>query len=243
MISIYDDDYFIPPLSRYSFSFPNPRYGAKEGLLAYGGDLNPNRILNAYRRGIFPWYSEGDPILWWSPEPRLILEPNSFKVSRSFRRVLRNSEYRVTFDRDFKGVITNCSKAPRKNQNGTWLIDEMIEAYSELHSMGWAHSVEVYIDDKLVGGLYGVAIGGVFFGESMFSLKPNSSKIALKALSDVLSKRGYDLIDCQVVTEHLKRLGAKEVSRDDFLNRLEVALNLSVDSSPWREIDWEYSDD
>ena len=241
MAEVTYDEYMVRPLG-FDHIFPDPRRAPAEGLLAYGGDLNPNRILKAYRMGIFPWYSEGDPILWWSPDPRLILEPDKLKVSKSFRRVLRNADYRVTFDNDFEGVIRACATTPRFGQDGTWLIDEMQEAYTTLHHMGFAHSVEVYMDDKLVGGLYGIAMGGVFFGESMFSHKPNGSKIALKALSDVLSERGYDFVDCQVVTEHLVNMGADIISRDEFLDRLEMSLKSAGDIGSWSDFNWEYKD-
>ena len=243
MSSIFDDDYFIAPLSRYSHTFPDPRQAAKEGLLAYGGDLDPNRILTAYRMGIFPWYNPEDPILWWSPDPRLVMRPGGMKLSRSFRRVLRNRSYDVCFDRDFEAVIRACGTVPRPGQKGTWLHDAMIDAYCRLHEMGWAHSVEVYREGELVGGLYGIAMGAAFFGESMFSRRPDGSKIALKALSDVLTEKGYDLIDCQVVTDHLLRLGATEVSRDRFLEELEVALRKPGEQiGRWTDFKWEYND-
>ncbi len=237
-----EDEYIIPPL-RDTLSFPNPRFAPSEGLLAYGGDLNPQRLLSAYRKGIFPWYNEGDPILWWSPDPRFVLFPKDIKISKSFRRVLRNTSYSVFFDTAFGEVIEQCSKVPREGQNGTWLIEDMKRAYKELHNMGYAHSVEVYIDGKLAGGLYGVALGSAFFGESMFTLKPNGSKIALKALSDVLSENGYDFVDCQVVTEHLRRMGAIEIDRDEFLDRLDVAMQKPGLYGNWSQLKWEYSDD
>ena len=241
MSSIFDEDCLIPPLG-YSNSFPNPRHAADEGLLAYGGDLSPNRLLSAYRKGIFPWFNATDPILWWSPNPRMLLYPDGFKLSKSFKRVLKNGNFSVKFDTQFADVIRYCGTVPREGQSGTWLIDEMQEAYIELHSMGFAHSVEVYEEDELVGGLYGLAMGKAFFGESMFSLKSNTSKIAFKALSDVLSLRGYDFIDCQVRNEHLVRMGAVEVSRDSFLDQLEEALCKSSDLGSWQNFEWEYSD-
>jgi leucyl/phenylalanyl-tRNA--protein transferase len=240
--SIFDDDYFIAPLSRYSHSFPDPRQAAKEGLLAYGGDLHPDRILKAYRMGIFPWYSEGDPILWWSPDPRLLLYPERFKIRRSFRRVLRNRKYTVRFDRDFEAVIAACAAVPRGDRKGTWLLPEMREVYTELHRRGFAHSVGVYGDGELIGGLYGIAMGKVFFGESMFSTRPDGSKIALKALSDVLREKGYDFIDCQVVTDHLVGLGAIPVPRERFLAELEATLGKPSDLGSWSDYHWEYSD-
>ena len=241
MGSMFDDDYFITEISKYSYIFPNPRFASDEGLLAYGGDLNPNRILNAYRKGIFPWFNENDPILWWSPNPRLVLYPNEFKVSKSFKKVLRNKKFSVKFDTNFEQTIRMCAKI-REDKEGTWLIKDMRDAYIELHHMGFAHSVEVYDNDEFIGGLYGVAMGKAFFGESMVSLKPNASKIALKALSDVLSSRGYHFIDCQVATEHLQRLGAKLIDRDIFLDQLEDSLNYGGDIGSWRSFKWEYKD-
>ncbi|NPA27440.1 MAG: leucyl/phenylalanyl-tRNA--protein transferase [Epsilonproteobacteria bacterium] len=243
MASIFDEDYFIPPLSKFSFSFPNPRFASDEGLLAYGGGLEPNRILSAYRKGIFPWFNENDPILWWSPNPRLILYPNEFKVTKSFRKILRNKKYKVYFDRDFEKTILLCAKT-REYKEGTWLIKSMREAYTELYHMGFAHSVEVYDEeDNFWGGLYGVAMGKAFFGESMVSIKPNGSKIALKALSDVLAIKGYHFIDCQVPTTHLQSLGAKLIDRDIYLDKLEVALSSGDGIEDWQNLKWEYKDD
>ena len=241
MSSIFDEEYLIPPLRR-DLVFPDPRYAATEGLLAYGGDLSPNRLLTAYRKGIFPWYSAGDPILWWSPDPRMLLYPEQFKVSKSFRRILRNGGFSVSFDQAFEEVIRYCGTVPREGQKGTWLLDEMQEAYIELHRMGFAHSVEVYLEGVLTGGLYGVAMGKAFFGESMFSLKSNASKVAFKALSDVLGLRGYDFIDCQVSNAHLERMGAVPVSRDSFLDQLEESLQKESDLGSWQDFRWEYRD-
>jgi len=239
--SIFDEDCLIPPL-RHDLVFPNPRYAASEGLLAFGGDLSPNRLLTAYRRGIFPWYSADDPILWWSPDPRSILYPKNFKLSKSFRRVLRNSDFVVKFDHAFEEVIEYCSQVPRRGQSGTWLLDEMREAYIELHHMGYAHSVEVYLDGELVGGLYGLSMGRAFFGESMFSLKSNSSKVAFKALSDTLDSRGYDFIDCQVRNDHLASLGAIDIPRDRFLDELDSSLKKGSDIGSWSDWEWSYRD-
>jgi len=236
------DSFFIPEISKYSYTFPDPREACDEGILAYGGDLNPNRLLYAYRQGIFPWFNEGDPILWWSPNPRLVLYPKDFKVNKSFRKILKNKKYKVYFDRDFCYTIKICADV-RKDKEGTWLIKEMQEAYIKLHEMGFAHSVEVYDEnDKFFGGLYGVSIGKAFFGESMVSLAPNGSKIALKALSDVLDLRGYDFIDCQVPTDHLQRLGAKLIDRDKFLDELEESVQSGGDIGSWSSFEWEYKD-
>jgi leucyl/phenylalanyl-tRNA--protein transferase len=240
--SIFDDDYYIPRIGS-AHIFPNPRHAGEEGLLAYGGDLNPNRILTAYRKGIFPWYNPDDPILWWSPNPRMLLYPQNFKINKSFRRVLRNKGFEVKFDTNFEAVITYCGKVPRAGQKGTWLTDEMKEAYIELHYMGFAHSVETYYKGELVGGLYGIAMGKGFFGESMFSLIPDASKVALNALSNICVKKSYDFIDCQVETPHLLRWGAMLVKRDCFLDQLEIALNKSSDLGSWSRWTWQYTEE
>ncbi|NEW59893.1 leucyl/phenylalanyl-tRNA--protein transferase [Sulfurovum sp. bin170] len=216
--------------------FPNAREGSDEGLLAYGGDLNPNRLLTAYRKGIFPWYSPDDPILWWSPNPRLVLYPDEFKASKSLRRVIRNRGYEVRFDTNFEAVIDYCGKVPREGQNGTWLTKKMKDAYMELHCMGFAHSVETYYEDKLVGGFYGISMGKAFFGESMFALMPDASKVALKFLTDTLIENCYDFIDCQVETPHLVSLGARLIDRDEFLDELEDALERPSKIGSWS--DW-----
>lgn len=237
-----EEEYFIPPLSGYSYVFPNPRLASDEGLLAYGGDLSPNRLLTAYRKGIFPWYNPGDPILWWSPNPRLLLYPEKFRLRKSFRRVLRSGKFSVTFDKAFEAVIKACADVPRKGQGHTWIVPEMQEAYIQLHHEGFAHSVEVYKEGELVGGLYGVAIGKAFIGESMFSLVPDASKVAFKVLSDVLGAKGYDFIDCQMKTDHMVGLGAEEVDRDRYLDELEEALFKPCDLGSWQHFTWEFVD-
>ncbi len=234
MSSIYDDDYFITEIGMPHI-FPNPKEGSNEGLLAYGGDLNPNRLLTAYRNGIFPWFNKNDPILWWSPNPRLVLYPNEFKESKSLRRVIRNKGYEVRFDTNFRAVIDYCSKVPREGQDGTWLTDEMKEAYIELYNMGFAHSIETYYNGELVGGFYGISMGKAFFGESMFALMPDASKVALRVLSNIFIKKCYDFIDCQVETPHLMSLGARLISRDEFLDQLEEALGKPSDLGSWSE--------
>jgi leucyl/phenylalanyl-tRNA--protein transferase len=205
--------------------FPDPRLAESEpnGLLAIGGDLSVTRLSNAYRSGIFPWFSAGEPILWWSPDPRLLLIPEKIHISRSLRKTLRRSDYRITFDEAFNAVIGNCAATPRHHQPGTWIIDEMIDAYVQLHHHGYAHSVEVWHGTKLVGGLYGVAIGSAFYGESMFSLMSNASKIALVALARKLQHDGFHFIDCQMETPHLLSLGAETVPREEFLKMNAVA--------------------
>lgn len=186
------------------------------GLLAFGGDLSPERLEQAYRRGIFPWYNVGDPILWWSPDPRTLLFPESLRISRSLRKRLRKQTFRVSMDRDFAGVIRACA-APRDPDGGTWILPEMIAAYEHLHRLGMVHSVEVWEGAALVGGLYGVAIGRAFFGESMFSRTTDASKVALVHLCQALNQRGFGLIDCQMRTEHLLSLGAQELRRAEFV--------------------------
>jgi len=238
---ILEEEFYLPQLNKYSFTFPNPREASEEGLLAYGGDLSATRILSAYQRGIFPWYNEGDPILWWSPDPRLLLYPDNFRVRKSFRRVLRSGKFTVTFDKCFSEVIKSCANVSRKGQSHTWIIPDMQEAYIRLHEDGYAHSVEVYLDSKLVGGLYGLAMGRAFFGESMFSLVSDASKVAFKALSDVLGGKGYDFIDCQMKTEHMLALGAQTVKRDTYLDELEIALQVQGDIGPWHDFKWKYN--
>jgi len=203
---------------RYELVFPDPEDADETGIVAFGGDLSPSRLLLAYRSGIFPWYSAGDPILWWSPDPRLILNLDDFKLRKSLRKRLKHFEIR--FDTAFGEVVRACAAAPRPGQQGTWILPEMAEAYEALHGMGYAHSAEAWQDGKLVGGLYGVVIGGMFCGESMFSHVSDASKAALAGLVAHLRSRGFEMIDAQVPTEHLKSLGAVEVSRDYFLQRL-----------------------
>jgi leucyl/phenylalanyl-tRNA--protein transferase len=189
------------------------------GLLAAGGDLNPLRLLAAYERGIFPWYSAQQPILWWSPDPRMVLFPNEFNVSRSLRKTLRNGPYTTQIDQAFTATIRGCA-APRRSGPETWLNEDMIEAYETLFEMGFAHSIETYLDGRLAGGLYGIHLGGVFFGESMFSREKDSSKIAVARLVDECRARDISMIDCQVASSHLASLGAREVSRLEFLGLL-----------------------
>lgn len=210
----------IPRLS-HDLSFPNPADASAEGIVAYGGDLSPSRLMMAYRNGIFPWYSIGDPILWWSPNPRLILDLCDFKLHRSLRKKI--PQFEIKFDTAFSQVIRECAKAPRGQQKGTWIVPEMIEAYEVLHALGHAHSVEAYQNGLLVGGLYGISVGNVFCGESMFAQVSDASKVAFTVLVENLKKWGYEFIDCQVPTQHLKSLGAIEVSRNDFLKRLKSA--------------------
>jgi leucyl/phenylalanyl-tRNA--protein transferase len=210
---------------RKDLRFPPVNRASPEGLLAVGGDLSSERLLEAYRRGIFPWYNAGQPILWWSPDPRAVLFPERLHISHSLRKTLRRGLFRVTFDRAFREVMLACA-APRAQDpgGGTWITDEMVEAYCRLHRLGYAHSVEIRIGEELVGGLYGVALGGAFFGESMFSRETDASKVALVTLARTLQARGFRLIDCQLPTAHLESLGAEALPRRAFLSELGVAL-------------------
>lgn len=210
-----------------------------DGLLAVGGDLSVERLTAAYQQGIFPWYSEGQPILWWSPDPRMVLDPKDIKVSRSLAKSMRKQGFTVTFDQCFKDVITACSESRLEKgevQDETWILDEMIDAYVQLHEQGFAHSVECCLDGKLVGGLYGIAIGKVFFGESMFSRVSDASKIAFVTLANQLEKWNFKLIDCQVYTSHLESLGAGMISRTEFINLLEQYTDQPFEKKKW-EVD------
>ncbi len=207
---------------------------APDGLLAAGGDLKPDRLLYAYRRGVFPWFDSGQPILWWSPDPRCVIRPDSFHVARRLRRSIRNSDLGLSFNKAFSTVIESCA-ADRVGHEGTWITDEMIEAYSSLHAQGWAHSVEVWRDDALIGGLYGLVIGKAFFGESMFSLASNASKIAMWALCDLLVHQEFEILDCQVVSPHLASLGATLMPRAEFGALLERACDPATKFTDWPE--------
>lgn len=213
--------------------FPPPDYADPSGLIAVGGDLSSERLLEAYRVGIFPWYSDEQPILWWSPDPRFILEPDGFKISRSLQKTLQRKIFQVTFDRVFEDVIAACSTVPREGQRGTWITREMRDAYIELHGLGYAHSVETWFAGNLVGGLYGVSLGKVFFGESMFHKKTDASKVALATLVEKLKSWGFHFIDSQMTTEHMMSLGAKEMPRRIFLKRLQSALRHSTKRGKW----------
>ncbi|MDA8165714.1 MAG: leucyl/phenylalanyl-tRNA--protein transferase, partial [Desulfobacteraceae bacterium] len=200
--------------------FPPPRLARKDGLLAVGGDLAPERLLLAYSQGIFPWYSTGDPILWWAPSPRMILAPEEFHLTRRLAREIRKGTFAVTMDQGFREVITACAAIREEKGPGTWITPEMLEAYCRLHALGFAHSVECWRDGELAGGLYGVSLGTVFFGESMFSRVANSSKTALAALCRQLAAWGFEMIDCQMKTAHLESLGAREMPGEEFYRRL-----------------------
>lgn len=197
--------------------FPPVNETDEDGILAIGGDLSPERLLLAYKSGIFPWFDEDEPILWWSPEERMVLFPNEFSVSKSMRNILNRGIFKVTFNQNFKEVISNCSSIKRDGQRGTWITDGMIEAYSKLNEMGIAKSVEVWQEDILVGGLYGIDLGHIFCGESMFSKVSNASKVAFVSLVKKLKEENYKLLDCQVHNNHLESLGAREIPREDFI--------------------------
>ncbi len=213
MIPWLDGDAPFPPVES-ALRRPN-------GLLCAGGELSPLRLLDAYQRGIFPWYSEGEPILWWSPDPRMVLFPEEVKISRSLMKALRRGHYAVRLDTDFAAVISACG-APRPGQDGTWITPEMQQAYLRLHELGYAHSVETWIDGRLAGGLYGMALGRAFYGESMFSRVTDASKIALAHLARYLERAGFAVIDCQMKTAHLASLGAREIRRGKLLRGLAV---------------------
>lgn len=215
----------FPPLA-LALAEPN-------GLLCAGGDLSPQRIVEAYRNGIFPWYSPGEPILWWSPNPRMVLVPSELKISRSLRRTLRAGNYQIRLDSDFPAVIRACARTRRKGQAGTWISGEMQAAYGSLHELGFAHSVETWFGDKLIGGLYGLAIGKMFYGESMFSHATDASKIALAHLCRHLEAQGFGLIDCQMNTPHLASLGAREIARSEFIARLRQLTAIAPDQRRW----------
>ena len=202
------------------FPFANPKEW-KDDIIAVGGNLSPGMLLSAYEQGIFPWYNPGDPVIWQSPDPRCVIFPDKLHISSSMRKILNNRTFDVTFDEDFEGVIRGCSEKERPGQNGTWISEDIIEAYTELHRLGWAHSAEAWQDGELAGGCYGVLMGRAFFGESMFARRSNASKAAFLSLAEKLFESGLAFIDCQVITKHLQSLGGEELSRKDFLALLE----------------------
>ncbi|MCJ8500640.1 leucyl/phenylalanyl-tRNA--protein transferase [Desulfatitalea alkaliphila] len=215
--------------------FPPVHLATREGLLAVGGDLAPERLLLAYRNGIFPWYSGDEPILWWSPDPRLVLMPQELKISRSLRKTIRQERFRVTLDTAFDQVIHACARLRIEVGTGTWITPEMATAYRRLHVMGYAHSVEAWCDGRLSGGLYGIALGRAFFGESMFSMRRDASKVCLVHLARHLVRQHYRLIDCQVPTDHMQRMGARLLSRTDFMLMLNEALRYPSRVGQWAE--------
>lgn len=213
--------------------FPDPRTAPEHGLVAIGGDYRPEMLLAAYASGIFPWPSEDLAYGWFSPDPRWVLRPAEVQISRSLRKTLRRGRFHVTFDQAFDRVIEHCCRAPRPGQEGTWITREMVDGYCQLHRLGWAHSVETWREDELVGGLYGVSLGGMFGGESMFYLQPDASKVALVTLVQQLDRWGFTLLDCQVQSDNLERFGAREIRRADFLDQLDQALELPTRRGLW----------
>lgn len=214
-------------------AFPHPEE-AVDGIVAIGGDLRPERLLLAYESGIFPWYSKDEPIIWWSPDPRFVLFPEDVKVSSSMKQLFKKKHFSVTFDTCFKEVMIACALQPREGQDGTWITEEMTNAYVQLHELGWAHSVEVWNKEgKLVGGLYGVSLGSIFFGESMFHIESNASKYGFLTLVEVLKKKNFTLIDSQVHTDHLASLGAMDIPRITYLNLLASALEAKTFQGKW----------
>lgn len=225
MLVLLQDDTPFPPVHQ---ALHNPN-----GLLAVGGNLSPERLLDAYRHGIFPWFNEDDPILWWSPDPRMVLFPREFRISRSLRKTLARKNFAVRVDSAFEQVMRACA-APRGKQTGTWIHEKMIASYGALHRMGYAHSVEIWVDNELAGGLYGVAIGRMFYGESMFSLRTDASKVALATLNAQLVRWNFSMIDCQMNTTHLASLGAREIPRTEFIQRLQELIHYENRESPWK---------
>jgi leucyl/phenylalanyl-tRNA--protein transferase len=226
------------PLLHYEISFPPVTQALRSpnGLLAAGGDLSAARLLEAYRHGIFPWFSEGEPILWWSPDPRMVLFPGEFKLSHSLRKTLRKGSHEVRMDTAFEQVMRACA-APREDARGTWIHEEMVDAYCELHRLGYAHSIETWMGGQLAGGLYGIALGRMFYGESMFSQKTDASKIALAHLAAQLKRWEFGMIDCQMNTPHLASLGAREIPRKEFIARLQELINYAPVTA------WRFDDD
>lgn len=215
--------------------FPPVRLAEPSGILAVGGDLSPERLLLAYRNGIFPWYSDGDPIIWWSPDPRFVLFPEELYVSKTMRQVLKRKLFDITLDRDFRGVIQGCQE-PRKKERGTWITEEMMEAYIGLHELGFAHSVEAWQDGELAGGLYGISLGRCFFGESMFARVSNASKAAFIVLVRSLRELGFLIIDSQVYTGHLETLGARHISRGEYIDCVNRGLTADTIRGSWESM-------
>jgi len=224
----------IYELDPYYMAFPPPDHASPDGLLAIGGNLTEDWLLMAYQHGIFPWFSEGDPIMWWSPDPRFVLKPKNIKVSKSMRPYLNSENYTFKLDADFEQVIEKCSLIPRQGQNGTWITHHMKDAYTALHKIGMAHSAEVWEGSELIGGLYGVSIGRMFFGESMFSEKANASKLALIRLCRWLDENDFGLIDCQIYSRHLEKMGAEYMSRNKFMDELEELIEKPSLRGSWK---------
>ncbi len=223
-------------LTDESNQFPPSEYASAEGLLAIGGDLSPERLLTAYSMGIFPWFNEDEPMAWWSPDPRMVLFPSEIKVSKSMRPYFNQGKFKVSFDQDFEGVVRLCQSPRGKQHSGTWITEEILEAYCMLHQMGFAHSVEVWQGDEMVGGLYGIALGKCYFGESMFSKVSNASKFGFICLVKMLEALGFWLIDCQQETAHLGSLGARPIPRADFLHILKANEGQTTIQGSWANL-------
>jgi len=221
-------------LDPYHMAFPPAQKASRDGLLAVGGQLREDWLILAYRSGIFPWFNDGDPVLWWSPDPRFVLPIENLKVPRSLKPFLKRPEYEFRLDTAFDEVIDACAAIPRHGQNGTWITTHMSAAYKNLHKMGLAHSAEIWLEGRLIAGLYGVSMGSAFFGESMFTIEPNASKIAFVKLCHWLRDKDFQWIDCQVYTQHLERFGAEFVPRKSFLSMLEWALQTPNKTGKWR---------
>jgi len=225
------------PLFRLSeeLNFPPARFARSDGLLCIGGDLSSKRLLLAYENGIFPWFSKNEPLLWWSPDPRLVLFPGNIHISKSLKKRIKKLPFDIKVDNAFEETIHSCALVRKKHNEDTWIIPEMVEAYTKLHYLGYAHSIEAWKNSRLVGGLYGVCIGGSFFGESMFSLESDASKIALVSLANFLQKNKFDLIDCQVTTQHLLDMGADEIPRDTFLDIIQQSVKREDINNIWKQ--------
>ncbi len=215
-------------------AFPSSHLASENGILAVGGDLSEERLLTAYRQGIFPWYSQGDPIIWWSPDPRLVIYPDEIKISRSLEKIIKKDVFDITIDTAFEKVIRSCAEVRLKKNEDTWILEDMIKAYCRLHGSGYAHSVEVWFDGELAGGLYGVSMGKCFFGESMFTRKSNASKVAFVKLVEYLEKNSFGIIDCQIESEHLLSFGARLIPRALFLQQLEQFLDEPTIKGKWK---------
>jgi leucyl/phenylalanyl-tRNA--protein transferase len=213
--------------------FPDPLQAEDDGLVAVGGELTTEYLLSAYCQGIFPWYNEGEPVLWWSPNPRMVLYPHELRLSKSLQRTLQSKKFRIKADTNFQEVINRCSRIKRKNQTGTWITKDIISAYSRLHDKGYAHSIETYLDGELVGGLYGISLGKAFFGESMFHEVTDASKTALAWLVDLMVNWDFSFIDVQQSTSHMKSLGARDIPRDQFMVELANALKYETRKGKW----------
>ena len=218
------------------FQFPSVNKATPDGIVAMEGNLSPGMLLSAYKQGIFPWYSEGEPILWWSPDPRMVLFPEKIHISKSMQRSFKRDRFSFTMDNHFREVIDSCRRIPRKHEDGTWITGEMKDAYNHLHELGWGHSLEVWEDNELVGGLYGLSIGSVFFGESMFSRRTDASKAAFIILARVLSRLGFAMIDCQLYTPHLESLGAVKIDRKEYLGLLNNGLVADTRRGNWSNL-------